>query len=252
MEGLVRYGTAGAVATLTLARPGKLNAFTRPMLKELREAIDRAEADDTLRVLVLTGEGRAFSAGQDLNHMPETSAGVGVILEEDYAPVVTRLMRHRLVTVAAINGPAAGAAANIALACDIAVAAESASLMQAFVRIGLIPDAGGTWLLPRLVGLRNAMALALTGDAIPAREAQAMGMVYRVFPDAAFAAEVEALAQRLAAHSPVACRLIKESLRDSLGNDLTTQLALEARLQSEAAGSDAFREAVARFLAKGR
>ena len=250
MAGLVRRAVSGAVVTLSLARPEKLNAFTSDMLHELRAAVQQAAADETLRVLVLTGEGRAFSAGQDLSLLaPET---VSEILARDYAPLVEALTGHPLVTVAALNGPAVGAAANVALACDMVVAAEGASLSQAFVRIGLIPDAGGTWLLPRIVGLRNAMALALTGDSIGAREAQAMGMVYRVFPDATFAADAAALAQGIAARSPLALRLIKQSLTASLANDLAAQLGLEARLQGEAAASAEFRAALARFLGKRR
>ena len=147
-------------------------------------------------------------------------------------------MEHPKVTIAALNGPAFGAAANIALACDIAVAAEQASICQAFVRIGLMPDAGGTWLLPRIVGYSNAMALALTGDAVPAREAQAMGLVYRVFADESFGEELVQITRKLAGNSPLACRLIKQTLRASLGNGLAQQLALEAELQAEAAGSE--------------
>ena len=247
---LVRYETAAGVATLTLARPDKLNAFTSAMLAELRGLLSRAATDRSLRVLVLTGEGRAFSAGQDLSLIdPEI---VSEVLARDYTPLVEALLGHPLVTIAALNGPAVGAAANVALACDVVVAAERASLAQAFVKIGLIPDAGGTWLLPRIVGVRNAMALALTGDSIGAREAQAMGMVYRVFPDEGFAAEVAALAQGIAARSPLALRLIKRSLGESLGNGLAAQLALEAELQGEAARSEAFRDAVAGFLARRR
>jgi 2-(1,2-epoxy-1,2-dihydrophenyl)acetyl-CoA isomerase len=248
----VGYASADGVATVTLSRPEKLNAFTSAMLQELRRAIERAAEDKEVRVLVLTGSGRAFSAGQDLAAMPQHSAEVGEILERDYTPVVTQLIDHPKVTVAALNGPAFGAAANIALACDIAIAAEQATLCQAFVRIGLIPDAGGTWLLPRIAGLRTALALALTGDAIPAREAQAMGLVYRVFPDARFAEEAAAFAAKLAAASPLACRLIKKSLRASLSNSLTGQLALEAELQAEAADSDHFRAALRAFLAKAK
>lgn len=246
--GLVRYEVADGVATVTLARPEKLNAFTSEMLGELRAAVARAAEDTSLRVLVLTGEGRAFSTGADLSELvPER---VAEVLERDYTPVVMALMDHPLVTIAALNGTTFGAAANIALACDFVVAAESATLCQAFVRIGLIPDAGGTWLLPRIVGLRNALALALTGDSIGAREAQAMGMVYRVFADAEFASEVAALAQRIAGYSPVACRLIKRSLRESLGNDVSAQLALEGELQGEAAASAEFAAAVTAFKAR--
>jgi 2-(1,2-epoxy-1,2-dihydrophenyl)acetyl-CoA isomerase len=247
----IAVATDEGIRTITLSRPEKLNAFTSPMLQDLRDAIVRAGSDDDVRVLVLTGSGRAFSAGQDLTAMPASPAEVGDVLERDYTPVVTALMEHPKVTVAALNGPAFGAAANIALACDIAVAAERASICQAFVRIGLVPDAGGTWLLPRIAGYRNAMALALTGDAVPAREAQAMGLVYRVFADESFGEELAQFTRKLAANSPLACQLIKQALRASLGNGLAQQLSLEAELQAEAAGSDAFRAALKAFVAKG-
>jgi 2-(1,2-epoxy-1,2-dihydrophenyl)acetyl-CoA isomerase len=247
----IGYARADGIATITLSRPEKLNAFTSPMLREVREAIARAGSDDGVRVLVLTGAGRAFSAGQDLTAIPSSSAGVGEVLERDYTPVVTALMEHPKVTVAALNGPAFGAAANIALACDIAVAAERASICQAFVRIGLLPDAGGTWLLPRIAGLRNAMALALTGDALSAREAQAMGLVYRVFADESFGEELAQFTRKLAANSPLACRLIKQALRASPGNGLGQQLSLEAELQAEAADSAFFRAALQAFVTKG-
>lgn len=250
MAGLIRREVSGAVVTLTLARPKKLNAFTSAMLADLRAAVEQAATDDALCVLVLTGEGRAFSAGQDLAAIDAND--VSEVLARDYAPLVRILMECPLVTIAALNGPAWGAAANIALACDFLVAAEGASLAQAFIRIGLIPDAGGTWLLPRIVGLRNAMALALTGESIGAREAQAIGMVYRVFPDSGFATDVEALAQKIAGHSPLALQMIKRSLRESLSNNLDTQLRLEAELQGEAAKSEAFGEAVQAFLGTRR
>ncbi|MCA3573288.1 MAG: enoyl-CoA hydratase/isomerase family protein [Aestuariivirga sp.] len=247
-SGLIRRDVSGAVLTLTLARADKLNAFTSAMLRELRGAISEAGETPALRVLVLTGEGRAFSTGQDLSALDGDD--VNAILARDYEPLVLALMDSPLVTIAAVNGTALGAGANIALSCDIAVAAERATIVQAFVRIGLIPDAGGTWLLPRLVGLRNAMALALTGDSLTAREAQGMGLFYRVFPDDRFEAEVMAMAQAIAGRSPTACRLIKQSLRASLGNDLPTQLTLEAELQGRAAETDEFRDAVKAFLAR--
>jgi 2-(1,2-epoxy-1,2-dihydrophenyl)acetyl-CoA isomerase len=245
---MIRRDVSGAVLTLTLARPEKLNALNSEVLRELRLAVE--QADESLRVLVLTGEGRAFSTGQDLAALDV--GNVSAILARDYEPLVLALMNSPLVTIAAVNGIAAGAAANLALACDIAVAAERATIMQAFVKIGLIPDAGGTWLLPRIVGLKNAMALALTGDSITAREAQAMGIFYRVFADDAFAADVAALAQKIAGYSPQACRLIKQSLRAGMGNDLATQLGVEAQMQGEAARTEEFAAAVRAFLERRR
>lgn len=245
---VIEVAVAGGVATLTLSRPDKLNAFTRPMLLQLAAELDRAAADEAISVAVLTGAGRAFCTGQDLAEI--AAADVSRVLDELYAPLVERLMSTRLVTIAALNGPAVGAGASVALSCDFVVAAECASLAVAFVRIGLIPDAGATWLLPRAAGLRNAMALALTGDSITAREAQGMGLVYRVFADDVFGVEMTALARRIAAYSSAALRLNKQVLRASLENGLAAQMALEAKLQGEAAATPEFRKAVAAFLAR--
>ena len=247
----IAVGTDGAIRTITLSRPEKLNAFTSPMLRALRDALDGAAADEELRVVVITGAGRAFSAGQDLSAMPASAAEVGEVLERDYTPVVTALMEHPKVTVAALNGPAFGAAANIALACDIAVAAEQASICQAFVRIGLVPDAGGTSAPAAHRRLQECHGAGAHGRCGAAREAQAMGLVYRVFADESFGEELVQFTRKLAGDSPLACRLIKQALRASLGNGLAQQLSLEAELQSEAAGSDAFRAALKAFVAKG-
>jgi 2-(1,2-epoxy-1,2-dihydrophenyl)acetyl-CoA isomerase len=250
----VRVSTEGAVATLALARPEKLNALTATMHAELRQALERFEQDDAVRVVVLTGEGRAFSSGQDLTEdLPRDAAGridLGPPLARDYNPLIRRLANYPKVTVAALNGPAVGASMNIALACDTVVAARSAYLQEAFARIGLVPDAGGTWLLPRLVGPKRALALMLTADPIPAEEAQRMGLVYKVFDDDKFAAEAAAFAAGLAEGPALAHRLTKEALALSLGNDLEAQLELEARLQSRAGFSRDFMEGVTAFREK--
>lgn len=250
----LRLVVAEGVATVTLARPDTLNALNAAMHADLRAALERCEAEDAVRVVVLTGTGRAFSSGQDLTEdLPRDVEGridLGPPLARDYNPLVARLTVFPKVTVAALNGPAVGASMNIALCCDIVVAARSAFLQEAFSKIALIPDAGGTWLLPRLVGPRRALALMLTADPIPAEEAQRMGLVYRVFDDAAFADETTALARRIAAGPGLAFRLTKEAVAASLGNDLDAQLALEAELQRRCGLSDDFAEGVSAFREK--
>ena len=238
------------VATLTLNSPAKLNAFDAARLLALREALDRAERDDSVRVVVLTGAGRFFSSGQDLAALELEGLDLARTLEEDYAPLILRLIGFSKVTIAALNGPAVGAGANIVLACDIVVAARSAYVQQVFVRIGLIPDVGGTWMLPRIVGRKLALALALTGDRVSAEEARAMGLVYRVFDDADFSDDLRAFAGGLANGPTTAYRLIKEAFAKSGGQNLETQLRLEARLQGEAGRTPDFREAVEAFKAK--
>ena len=209
----------GPVATITLARPDKMNAFNDVMHAELREALDACERDEALRVVVLTGEGRAFSSGQDLTvDLKRDENGrldLGPALTRDYNPLVLKLSNYPKPVIAALNGPAVGASMNIALACDIVVAARSAYLQEAFSKIGLIPDAGGTWILPRLVGPKQALALMLSAEAVPAEEAQRMGLVYKVFDDAAFADEVAKYAKRFASGPSATYRLIKEAARAS-------------------------------------
>ena len=250
----IRSATQDGVATITLSRPERLNAFTSIMHAELRDALDAAERDDAVRCVVLTGEGRAFSAGQDLTEErmlgPDGQADFGLRLERDYNPLVERIYNFPKVTIAALNGAAVGAAANIALACDIVVAARSAYLQEAFARIALVPDAGGTWFLPRILGPKLALALMLTADNISADDLLRMGLAYKVYDDAAFAAEVAALAQRFAAGPAMAYRLMKEAARVSERNDLKTQLALERAMQAKAGASEDATEGVAAFREK--
>ena len=254
MASHVTLSTAGPVATVALDRPDKLNALNAAMHAELRAALERCEADPAIRVVVLTGRGRAFSSGQDLaEDMPPLPGGgldLGPALTRDYNPLIRRIVGSSKLTVAALNGIAAGASLNIALACDLVVAARGASLQQGFVRIGLMPDAGGTWILPRLVGPKRALALMLTGDAVPAEEACRMGLVYRVFDDAAFEVEVAALALRLAEGPALARRAIKRAMAESAMNDLDAQLDLEADLQRELGASRDFGEGLAAFREK--
>ncbi len=250
----LRCAIDGPVATIALARPDKLNALNAAMHAELREALEACERDEAVRVVVLTGEGRAFSSGQDLTEdLPRDAQGridLGPPLARDYNPLVLKLANYPKVTVAALNGPAVGASMNIALACDIVVAARSAYLQEAFARIALIPDAGGTWILPRLVGPKQALALMLSAEPVPAEEAQRLGLVYKVFDDASFADDVKAFAGKLAQGPGLAYRLTKQAVAQSLSNDLQAQLDLEARLQSEAGFSRDFAEGIAAFREK--
>ena len=248
------YTSGNGVATITLNRPEKLNAFSAGMFAAIRSGLDEAEKDDTVRVVIFTGQGRAFSSGQDLTEaLPTDENGrinLGPPLERDYNPLALRLMGYPKITVAAINGPAVGAAANLVLACDLVVAARSAYFQQAFSRIALVPDAGGTWLLPRIVGSKLALALALTGDRVSAEEGQRMGLIYKVFDDASFAADVAGFVAPFAQGPAGAYKLIKQAFAKSLDNDFAAQLALEATLQNVAGKSDDFHEAIAAFSAK--
>lgn len=248
------YAVQDGVATLALARPDKLNALNAALHADLRTALDAAEADPAVRVVVLTGQGRAFSSGQDLTEdLPRDAQGrvdLGPPLERDYNPLIQRLADYPKVTVAALNGPAVGASMNIALACDIVVAARSAYLQEAFARIALVPDAGGTWILPRLVGLKRALALMLTAEPVGAEAAQAMGLVHAIYDDADFPAQVTSFAARLAQGPGLAQRLTKQAMRASLSNDLPAQLALEAALQKQAGFSADFAEGIAAFREK--
>src|SRR3954467_8582391 len=250
----IRTSRLNGVMTITLSRPDRLHAFTSVMHAELRDALSTAEGDEAVRCVVLTGEGRACSAGQDLTEErvpgPDGKADFGARLERDYNPLVERIYSFPKVTIAALNGAAVGASANIALACDIVLAARSAYLQEIFAKIALVPDAGGTWLLPRIVGAKRALVLMLTADQIPADELQRMGLVYKVFDDASFRDEVVAYARRFASGPSATYRLIKEAARVSEANDLKTQLALEANLQRKAGATHDATEGVTAFKEK--
>ena len=254
MSSTLTLTRSGRVATITLNYPEKLNALTAAMLAAVREALDECEADQEVRVVVLTGQGRAFSSGADLtDDLPRDTLGLVDLsspLSRDYNPLVRRLCHFPKVTIAALNGPAVGASMNIALCCDILVAARSAYLQEGFAMVGLIPDAGGTWWLPRLVGPKRALALMLTADRIPAEEAERLGLVYKVFDDDVFAAETAALARRLADGPALAYRLMKRAVAEGLESSLDAQLAVEAELQHKAGLSEDFAEGVAAFREK--
>jgi 2-(1,2-epoxy-1,2-dihydrophenyl)acetyl-CoA isomerase len=244
----------GDVATITLNRPERLNSFTETMHAELRAALDQVERPGAARVLVITGAGRGFSAGQDLGEaaLPADDEpwDVGATLERNYNPLLARLRALPMPVIAAVNGVAAGASANIALGCDIVIATRSASFLQAFARIALIPDAGGTYVLPRRVGLSRALGLSLLAEPITAEQAEAWGLIWKCVDDDRFAETVRATARKLAAGPTRAYALIKQSLYASADNDFEAQLALEVALQREAGGTEDFREGVKAFLDK--
>ena len=248
----------GAVLTLTLNRPQALNSFTGALHDALMAALKAAAADATVRCVVLTGAGRGFCAGQDLSDpeiAPDPTPGapprdVGALIEARYKPLALAIHDFPVPVLAAVNGVAAGAGANFALTCDLVLAARSASFIQAFSKIGLIPDAGGTWLLPRLVGRARAMGLALLGDKLPAEEAERIGLIWRCVDDAALTAEAQALAQRLAALPVRALAETRRAFAKSDGMDFAHALSLEADVQRGLATAADAREGIAAFLAK--
>lgn len=240
---------AGGIATIAMNRPEVMNALSSQMRAELLAAI--RDVQTRARVLVLTGTGRGFCSGQDLQDaMALGQLDLGRILAEEYEPLLNAIYDCPIPTIAAVNGAAVGAGANLALAADVVIATESASFIQAFTRIGLIPDAGGTYWLPRQVGMARAMGAALFAEKITARQAADWGMIWETVADDAFSAHIAARATALAQGPTTAYRLVKHALRASPANSLPQQLALEARLQSEAGATADFHEGVAAFLQK--
>jgi 2-(1,2-epoxy-1,2-dihydrophenyl)acetyl-CoA isomerase len=244
----------GGVARLTLNRPDKLNSFTRAMHEDVRAALEQVQRDRSVRVLVLTGAGRGFCAGQDLADRAvapgDAPPDLGDSVERFYAPLVTTLRELPLPVVCAVNGVAAGAGANMALACDIVIAAASASFVQAFCRLGLIPDTGGTYFLPRLVGPARAMGLAMLGEKLPAEQAAAWGLIWKCVPDERLAAETDALARHFATAPTRGLAATKRALYASSANTLPEQLMLERDLMREMGRTVDYREGVDAFLAK--
>lgn len=240
------------IGFITLNRPEVFNSFNREMALKLQEVLDDFENDPGIRAIVMTGAGKAFCAGQDLKEVttPELNPGFRRILDEHYNPIISRLRSINKPVLAAVNGVAAGAGANIALACDIVVASEAASFIQAFSKIGLIPDSAGTFFLPRLIGFQKASALMMLGDKVTAQEAFNMGMIYKFFPIALFEEEVQKLALTLSDMPTHALALTKQLLNRSMMNNLEQQLALESDMQIDASDSNDYREGVAAFVEK--
>ena len=240
------------IAFINLNRPEVFNSFNREMALSLQSTLDNCANDANVRAIVITGNGKAFCAGQDLKEVtdPELNPGFRKILEEHYNPIIQKIRTIEKPIIAAVNGVAAGAGANIALACDIVVATENASFIQAFSKIGLIPDSAGTFFLPRLIGFQKASAIMMLGDKINALEAFNMGMIYKIIAPGIFEEEVQNLAVTLAQMPTKALGLTKRLLNQSMTNSLEQQLALESDLQIEASSSNDYNEGVTAFVEK--
>ena len=254
-DALIQIAQRGAVRVLTLNRPAALNSFTQAMHVELRAALDAAADDAAVRAVLVTGAGRGFCAGQDLND-PAMAPGadgkpdIGAVIESSYRPLVRRVQAMPVPVVCAVNGVAAGAGANFAFCCDIVLAARSASFIQAFSRIGLIPDCGGTWLLPRLAGRSRALALTLTGDKLSAADAERFGLIWQVVDDAELQAQAFALAEKLAAQPTKALVATRQVLDAAQHMTMDEALAQEARVQGDLGRAADFAEGVAAFQQK--
>ncbi|MBI5914290.1 MAG: enoyl-CoA hydratase/isomerase family protein [Bacteroidetes bacterium] len=247
----IHFNIRENVGIIRLNRPAVFNSFNREMALETQQALDQCAADPAVRAIFLTGEGKAFCAGQDLQEVSGPDApGFPTILGEHYNPIILRLRGIEKPIVCGINGVAAGAGANIALACDITVAAESASFIQAFSKIGLVPDSGGTFHLPRLIGLQKATALMMLGEKISAKDAESMGMIYKVLPDEGFGEAALAIAKTLAQMPTKGLGFTKHLLNLSLTNSLSEQLEAEDEYQTLAGNTADYREGVAAFLEK--
>ncbi len=251
----ILFSVDSGVARLTLNRPDKLNSFTDVMHAEVRQALDLVQQDESVRVLLLTGAGRGFCAGQDLadpimaivdGKMPD----IGHVVERNYKPLVMRLANLRVPTIAAINGIAAGAGVSIALACDLVIAARSASFLQAFSKIGLIPDTGGTWFLPQRVGMARAIGLAMLADKLPAEKAESWGLIWRCVDDAELQSNADALAAQLAVMPTKALVRIRQAMHNAPTHTLEQQLSMEAGFMRELGWSPDYAEGVAAFMEK--
>ncbi|MCB0358542.1 MAG: 2-(1,2-epoxy-1,2-dihydrophenyl)acetyl-CoA isomerase [Bdellovibrionales bacterium] len=250
----IRYQVTDQVALLTLNRPEVLNSFHREMASEVQAALEDIRDNEEVRAVLLTGEGRGFCAGQDLDAVvPKDGAPqprLGDIVRDCYNPIVSAIRTIEKPFVAAVNGVAAGAGANLAFACDLVLASDRASFIQSFVHVGLIPDTGGTYFLPKLVGLQRANALAMLGEKLSAEDAQALGLVYRVIPAEELLSEAMALATKLASLPTVGIGLTKRAFNASFSNSLEHQLSLEEELQAAAGKTEDYQEGVSAFLEK--
>ena len=250
-EATVLVATIGTVRTLTLNRPAALNSLTAAMHAELLPALQQAADDSSIRAVLITGAGRGFCAGQDLSDPAMVGdVDVGAVIDRHYRPLALRLRSMPVPVIAAVNGVAAGAGANLALCCDFVLAARGASFIQAFSKIGLVPDCGGTWLLPRLVGRARALGLAMSGDKLPAEEAERMGLIWKCVDDAALMDTALALAQRLALMPSRALAETRRLIDAAAPMELAAALAHEASTQRELGRAADFAEGVSAFFAK--
>lgn len=247
----ILIGTEGGIRTIQFNRPEVFNSFNQSMGRAFQAALDEAAADEHVRCVVITGAGKAFCAGQDLKEVTAPDApDFTEIVEQTYNESIRRIRAMEKPVIGAVNGVAAGAGANIALACDLTIAKNSASFIQAFSKIGLIPDSGGTWMLPRLIGMQRAAALTFFGDKLPADQAVAMGLIYNTVPDDEFETAVTELANRLAAMPTRGLGLTKKAFNLGWDNELSAHLTLERDLQMEASQTADYAEGVAAFLEK--
>ena len=248
---MIQFEKIGNVAKIILNRPDKLNSFVRTMALKLQKKLDECSIDETIRCIIITGSGKAFCAGQDLKEAIDSEGPkIEEIVLQHYNPIIRKIREMEKPIIAAVNGVAAGAGANVALACDMVVAAKSASFIQSFSKIGLIPDSGGTYFLPRLIGLPKAAAIMMTGEAVSAEKAETLGMIYAVYEDSQFESNSMKLANTIAAMPTKGLGYIKKLLSQTFNNSLEDQLNLEAKIQALSASSEDHKEGIQAFLEK--
>ncbi len=246
------FSVENNIATIRLNRPDSFNSINEELGKEFIAALDECASNDEIKCVILTGTGRAFCAGQDLKEITDASKEpqYDKVLDERYTPITTKITKLEKPIIAAVNGVAAGAGANLALACDIIIATESASFIQAFSAIGLIPDSGGTYNLPRIIGRAKAMAFAMLGDKISAEEAERIGMIYKCYPNDEFEEKIQKVAYRISKMAPIGLALTKRSINASWNNDFDQQMQMERDLQIHCFGTADYREGVQAFVEK--
>ena len=248
---MIQFEKIGAIGKITLNRPDKYNAFVRGMALELQKKLDECNSDKTIRCIIISGSGKAFCAGQDLIEATDPNGpAIEEIVRQHYNPIVKKIREIKTPVIAAVNGVAAGAGANVALACDIVVAAKSASFIQAFSKIGLIPDSGGTYFLPRLIGIQKAAALMMTGETISAEKAETLGMIYAVYEDSEFETSAMKLADTISSMPTKGLGYTKKLLSQTFNNSLEDQLSLEAETQALSASSKDHQEGIKAFMEK--
>ena len=248
---MIQFEKIGAIGKITLNRPDKYNAFVRGMALELQKKLAECSSDETIRCIIISGSGKAFCAGQDLKEATEPNGPtIEEIVQQHYNPIIKKIREIEIPVIAAVNGVAAGAGANVALACDIVVAAKSASFIQAFSKIGLIPDSGGTYFLPRLIGIQKAAALMMTGEAVSAEKAETLGMIYAVYEDSEFETSAMKLADTISSMPTKGLGYTKKLLSQTFNNSLEDQLSLEAETQALSANTKDHQEGIKAFMEK--